>query len=189
MPHLPLVAARVTELLAAGFLLFAAIYPPAVAQDFGLLCVLLAVATVLARLLPESASEFASRLSIYMAGVCGVYVLLGESRFEAVEYWHINAYMLALAAFLVVAIRLTRRTQFRTTPLDLLIMFFVITVVVISGVSAESAARYRLADAAIWLAVFFYSSEFLSSLDRERNRVLPYAAAVSLGILAARGLG
>ncbi len=122
--------------------------------------------------------------------------MLGEPRFGFVESWYLNAYMIVLAFCLIVAIRLTRREHFQTTPLDVLIICFVIVVVVATNMKGRSADSAILADTAIRLAVFFYVGEYLSSrqsdhpADRESVsvQILPVAAMGAMTILAARGL-
>lgn len=186
-PYAPAVT-RLAEVMVAGLLLFAAFYPSEVSRDFGWLCVILAVVTLFARLLPARMQGVAARLSVYMAGVAAVFALIGPSQFEALSHWHVNGLFLAVGALMAVAIRLARREQFRTTPLDFLVLVFVVAVVIFTNVQAESATRFQVADSAIRLAVFFYASEFLCRAGRTTPTVLPLAAVAGLSILAARGL-
>lgn len=188
-PNLPHFAARLTEVAVATLLLLAAFYPAQVPRDFGLVCVILAVITIFSHLLPDRFTGVASRLSIYMAGVCAVFALIGDGRVPLIEPWHINALFLLVGVLMAVAIRLARREQFQTTPLDFLVLVFVVAVVVFTRLQTGAVGGFQVADSAIRLAVFFYASEFLCRQGRKTHMVLPLAAIASLSILAARGLG
>ncbi len=179
---------RLTELLASGFLIFAAIYPKAVDEQLGLSAAIMAAIAMAAGIAPAQWRDNLFRVIVYITGIAAVYALLGEPRFNLLQNWQINAYMIGLGLCLVFTVRLTRREVFQTSPLDILIVTFVLAVVIASSLTERSELSTQLADTAIRLAVFFYVSEFLSSRGTESLRLLPMAAMGALTILAARGL-
>ena len=188
VPGLPKFLERLTELLASGFLIVGAIYSKTVAEQIGWIAAAGALVALCAGMVPRSWRNNVLRLIVFAAGVLAVYVMSGEPRFSFTRDWHINAYMILLAGVLIFAIRMTRREFFRTSPLDVLIVFFVLAVVIATSLAGRTGQVTLLADTAIRLAVFFYVGEYLSSRQRDSFRVLPMAAMASLTILAARGL-
>jgi hypothetical protein len=89
-----------------------------------------------------------------------------------------------------VTIRVTRREEFRTTPLDLLILFSSSLPVVLTSSSEGPFAQYaHLGDAVIRLAVLFYGGEFLYSKGARYQAGLSLLAGIALIVLAARGFG
>ncbi|MFK8032485.1 MAG: glycosyltransferase family 4 protein [Gammaproteobacteria bacterium] len=187
-PGLPGFMVRITELLAAGFLIFAAIYSKYVPEQLGIGAAVMAALAMAAGVTPQPWRNNLFRVVIYITGIAAVYSLLGQPRFELLQNWHINAYMIGLGLCLVFSIRLTRREVFQTTPLDILIVTFVLAIVVASTLTERSDFSTQLADTAIRLAVFFYVSEYLSSRGQGALKLLPMAAMGALTILAARGL-
>ncbi len=179
---------RLTEVLASGFLIFAAIYPKSVHEQFGLSAAVMAAIAMAAGIAPAPWRDTLFRIVVYITGIAAVYALLGEPRFDLLQNWEINAYMIGLGLCLVFTIRLTRREVFHTSPLDILIVTFVLAIVIASSLTERSALSTQLADTAIRLAVFFYVSEYLSSRGTESLRLLPMAAMGALTIIAARGL-
>ncbi|MEM7082654.1 MAG: MraY family glycosyltransferase [Pseudomonadota bacterium] len=187
-PGLPDFMVRVTEVLASGFLIFAAIYPKFVPEQLGWMAAGVAALTMAAGVAPTPWRENLFRMVIYITGIVAVYSLLSEPRFELLQNWHINTYMIGLGLCLVMTIRLTRREVFQTTPLDILIITFVLAIVLAANLTERSELSTQLSDTAIRLAVFFYVSEYLSSRRGESLKLLPMAAMGALTILAARGL-
>ncbi len=188
IPNLPDIMVRITELLASGFLIFAAIYPKNVDEQLGMGAAIIAAIAMASGVASAAWRNNLFRMVIYMTGIAAVYSLLGEPRFGLLQNWQINAYMIGLGVCLVASIRLTRREVFQTTPLDILIIVFVLAVVIASTLTERSELSTQLADTAIRLAVFFYVSEYLSSRSDGSLRLLPMAAMGALTILAARGL-
>lgn len=187
-PRLPKFVVGITEVLASLLLLLAAAYPVAIPRDFGLICAVLALFALVARLLPKRLTDVAVRLSIYMAGVAAVFALREETQISGLTAGHVNILFLVVGAFLLISIRMTARERFRSTPLDFLVLIFVLVVVISTAMQAESATRLQLGDTTIRLAVFFYASEFLCRQERRQQLVLPLCAVLSMGIMAARGL-
>ncbi|MFK8016597.1 MAG: glycosyltransferase family 4 protein [Gammaproteobacteria bacterium] len=187
-PRLPHFVVRLTEIMVGVLLLLAAFYPTEVTRDFALLSLALAAFAVLSPFLPSRLRDVSARLSIYLAGVAAILAFVGESQIAGLESGHVNAVFLIVGAFLLGAIRMTGRDQFRTTPLDFLVVIFVLVVVIGASMQADSVTRFQLADTAIRLAVFFYASEFLCRPERPKSLILPICAVFSLSVLAGRGL-
>lgn len=188
IPGLPGFFVRMTELLASGFLIFAAIYPKSVPEQLGLGAAVMAAVAMGAGVAPSPWRNNLFRMVIYVTGIAAVYSLLGEPRFGLLQNWQINAYMVVLGICLVFSIRMTRREVFQTTPLDILIVTFVLAIVLASTLTERTPLATQLSDTAIRLAVFFYVSEYLASRSKGKFRLLPMAAMGALTILAARGL-
>jgi len=140
------------------------------------------------RFVPGVPRAFFIRLVTYVAGVVLVFALIGESGFAFVGEEMVNVAFLLVGASLLVCIQLTDREHFRSTPLDYLVMVFVLVIVVRSQIQADGLTTVPLADTAIRLAVVFYASEFLCRRQRVERAFLPLASIVALGILALRGL-
>lgn len=185
---LPKFMERLTEVLAAGFLIFGAIYAQTVREEVGALAAGVAALAMVGGVMPPNIRRNVWRVVIFMAGVGAVYAMLEQPRFGLLQNWHINAYMIGLGICLVFTIRLTRRDVFHTTPLDVLIVFFVLATVFVATLVGRSETSTQFADTAIRLAVFFYVGEYLNSRQGESYRILPMAAMGALMVVAARGL-
>ena len=188
LPWLPIFMERLTEMLASGFLIFGAIFSVSVSEDLGWGAAAIAAITLCAGIVPKAWRSNLLRVVVFLAGIVAVYSMLGQPRFESMQNWHVNLYMIVLGLCLLVSIRLTRREFFQTTPLDLLIIIFVLAVVVVTTWAGRSELSTQLADTAIRLAVFFYVGEYLSSRQKESFKLLPIAAFGAVTIIAARGL-
>lgn len=181
---LPDASAYATEAALAAFLILAALAPATVGPELGLIAIALLAAAALAILLPAPLRRSALRIFVYLAGAFAVYALvLPGTRIG--ETW-VNGLVMLIAALLVIAIRVTRRKEFHTTPMDLLILFFLVIVIIVGSVSRDAAVEYG--PMAIRLAVLFYGGEFLFSKGPPAYRLLPAASAVCVLLLAARGL-
>ena len=185
-PRLPGFAIGLTEALACLVLVAAALYPPEVSRQMGVLALAATGVFVFMRLLPASAREVAYRLSIYVAGVAAVLSLTGGPRDGWPDAAWVNGAFLLTGASLFVCIQIAGPDQFKSTPLDFLVLAFVLAVVVGTQFSSQPQVGVPLSDTAIRLAVVFYVSEFLGR--RGRRSLLPWAAGLTLAILAARGL-
>lgn len=186
-PSIPGAVVLATELLAGMLLLLAAVYPAQVTGQLALMCAGLAVFVLVARFLPGPLSDIGSRLSVYLAGVAAIFAFTWESQIPWLLSKHINGMFLLVGAMLLISIRLTDREQFRSTPLDFLVLVFVLAIVVATNIQGANPGRVQLADTAIRLSVFFYVSEFLCRADR-RSLFLPLCALVALSAMAVRGL-
>ncbi len=98
-----------------------------------------------------------TRLSIYSASVLSVYLIAVNPLLRDWKQW-INGAFIALAVILGLAIRMTRREQFRLDTQDLLIL---VMIMVVPLLPFESINRYAIGEFALRLAVLMYSCEFV----------------------------
>ena len=185
---LPRVSASVLEYGLALLLVASAFAPVTVSPGHGVASALIAAVLLLTLLVRLPFSEGLKRAGVYMAGVSAVYAFVQEPRLAWALEWVVNVYVLGVAALLMLAIRLTRRDEFQATPLDLLILFFLVVVLLVSAFSDDVPAEYNLGETAIRLAVIFYGSEFLHGKGVRHYRVLPTAALLAVAILGVRAL-
>jgi UDP-GlcNAc:undecaprenyl-phosphate GlcNAc-1-phosphate transferase len=190
VPWLPEVSARVTEYTFGLFLLATSFAPLEIEPGLRGIAVVVACVFAAAFVLPPTARNNVRRLGVYAAAVCAVYILAAVPLQPWIPAWAPNACIVVLGAALVMAIRLTRREQFRTTPLDLLILFFVLVAIVLTQFSRGRLVGYEhLGDAVMRLAVLFYGGEFLYSKGAQYQSGLCWLAWLGLLVLVARGYG
>jgi UDP-GlcNAc:undecaprenyl-phosphate GlcNAc-1-phosphate transferase len=115
---------------------------------------LAAVAIVLRRY-----PQWSSRITGYLASVTVVY-LLAVADIEPYSHWYVDGYLMAMVALLALAIRMTRKTEFRLDTGDLLVLFLVI---VIPQLPVASIDEISLGRFALRLAVLLYTCEYLIS--------------------------
>ncbi len=185
---LPVVSAHVVQYGVALFLLAGAFAPKVVSPGHAGISAGIAGLILLTPMLPAAARENLLRLAVYTASVSAVYGFVQPSTDVFSAEWLVNGYIMAIAGVLLLAIRLSRRDEFRTTPLDLLILFFVVLVVAVTIFSDNAFAAYNPGETAVRLAVLFYASEFLFSKGRPYIRALPILALVAMSLLAVRAL-
>jgi UDP-GlcNAc:undecaprenyl-phosphate GlcNAc-1-phosphate transferase len=186
---LPEASARTTEYALGLFMVAAAFVPASIDRTFGTTALVCALIFGLALLFPDGVRHNIRRMASYLAAVCAVYALSVLPSAPWVPSWAANTFLVVIAATLVLAIRLTRREEFRTTPLDLLIFGFVMGALVLTQSSDGPFARYEhLGDAVVRLAVLFYGGEFLYSKGARYQAGLSWLACLSLVVLAVRGL-
>jgi UDP-GlcNAc:undecaprenyl-phosphate GlcNAc-1-phosphate transferase len=190
LPWLREASARGAEYGLGLFMLGTAFVPAQIDRTFGTIALGSMTLFVLALLLPEGPRNGLRRVSTYLAAVCAVYSLSVLTPADWVPQWAANACLVVIAAMLIVAIRLTRREEFSATPLDLLILFFVIVALVLTQFSEGPFARYEhLGDAVVQLALLFYGGEFLYSKGTRYQSGMSWLACISLAVLAVRGFG
>lgn len=113
------------------------------------------------------------RTLVYVGGTLAVYLMTADEDIRNYAA-QINLCFMALACMLALAIRMTRRDQFRLDTQDLLILLIIIAIPLLPF---ESLSRYAVGEIALRLAVLMYSCEFI--LGRLRS-----SHALPLGGLA-----
>lgn len=94
-------------------------------------------------------------------------------------------YFIALAGAIGLAVRYSRGVQFRTTPMDYLVVF----VVLFAGFLLHNLPeKAEIGIMAAKLVVLFYGCEFIIARAQSRRHVLSLSSFVSLTVLAWRGL-
>jgi hypothetical protein len=189
LPWLPEASARTTEYAIGLFMLAAAFAPAEIDRTFGTTALFCASVFLGALLFPKAIRHNLRRVATYMAAVCVVFAVSVLPSAAWVPAWSATAFLALVAATLVLAIRLTRREEFRTTPLDLLIFCFVMVALVLTQSSEVRFARYEhLGDGVVRLAVLFYGGEFLYSKGARYQGRLSWLACLALAVIAVRGL-
>ncbi len=187
-PRAPGFALRMTELLACVLFVGSAVYPVTISSQLSLAALGLTGAFVVIQFLPASRRGLAQRLFVYLAGVGAVLALTSGPRPGWPDDMWVNGAFLLTGASLFVSIQIADGGQFKSTPLDFLVLAFVLAVVVSAQFSDQTPIGVPLADTAIRLAVVFYVSEFLGRREQGARSLLPWAAGAALAILALRGL-
>ena len=167
------------------FILTGAILGPAIARDVAIPSLLLAVLLPLAALFLVSASDFMSRTGFYVASLLAIFAyqsLLDDSPFQALA---VQAYLGVIVLLLVLAVTLTPRQSFRTTPQDFLIGFFALSAPLLPK---EWFANLPLGFMVVSAILMFYVFEYLFSIEDRRNLVLKVALFASLAIFGLRGI-
>ncbi len=186
---LPRASARTLEYAFGGFVLVAALAPTEVAPASGWIALVLLSIALLARWLGEELELRVRRVWIYVVAVLAIYDLEAGRAALTLPSWFLNTYVVVMVGVLVLTIRLTRREQFRTTPMDLLIVFFVIVAMLITEFSSSSlASTYKLGEAVVRLAVLFYAGELLFSKGPDHQRHQRLLVLAGLLIMVVRAL-
>jgi len=188
---LPMLSIRYMTASIAAFLMLGALAAGSVPMDFAILAIgLLVPIGILVVFVPQSWRQLA-RLSTYVAALLTAYLLLSQA---PAGWWLPRAAdygVVGVAVALVLAIRITRREQFRITPQDLLIVLFGI---LIPNLAPEVLSDLPLGRMAFHLVVLFYATEFLLSAgitahnDRRAGRTTLFFSTAALAVVAARGL-
>ena len=96
------------------------------------------------------------------------------------------AYFIALATAIALAVRYTKDVEFKTTPMDYLVLFVVLSVGILTHDSAHQA---ELGAMAMKLVVVFYGCELITSRMQGRWNILNVSSLATLLILGVRGFG
>ncbi|MFT3931318.1 MAG: MraY family glycosyltransferase [Spongiibacteraceae bacterium] len=126
---------------------------------------------------------WSTRISVYSASVLSVYLFASN---PALQQWHtwINGTFIALFTLLCLAIRMTRREQFRLDTQDLLIL---VVILVIPLLPFESINRYAIGEFALRLAVLMYSCEFIIGKSQGKaSLTIVLAAMLSIVVAIAK---
>lgn len=182
---LPLASLRYVAVAVALFLLAAPFLSSRVPRDIGIVAAGAVMFAFAARFLLRNHRALIDRGVVFLA--VGVSAYLAASWVEAGpgRTWVVGAYLAVLAVVLALAIRVTRRSLFRVTPQDLLILFLAVTVPNLSG---EAATRYAVQEMVAILLILFYAGEVVIANDRRSRHLLSATAAVALAIVAAQSL-
>jgi UDP-GlcNAc:undecaprenyl-phosphate GlcNAc-1-phosphate transferase len=95
------------------------------------------------------------------------------------------AYFVGLAAAIGIAIRYGNKSDFRTTPLDYLV---VVTVLFAGYLLSNLPENTHVGSMAVKLVILFYGCELLFSQMQKRWHILNVSTGVTLAVLAVRGL-
>ncbi|MEM9386373.1 MAG: MraY family glycosyltransferase [Pseudomonadota bacterium] len=197
MPWLHPVSVSMVEAGFASLVALAALSPLSFAPGVGIASLVAGVGLLLTLRLSGRRRRLLRRITLYGAAVLSVFVLETADAGGAaiVPKIAVNALTLALVGALVVAIRVTRRSRFSTSPLDILILIFVVVVLLLGADVATPLAPLSQVGAVLdqdqavaRLAVLFYATELLSSKGNRYLNLLSGAAGSCLLLMGMRAL-
>lgn len=155
-----------------------------VPMDFGIGAALLAPLLLSFLAFRDNPDTLFTRVAVYVAAAFAVYLetkisgLVGDW-YEAVEL----VYFGTLATAVALAARYATTAEFRTTPMD----YLVITVVVSVGILSQGA-QTTLGVITVKLVIVLYGCELLLSCSQNRWNTVTLSSLGSLTILGVRGL-
>ena len=170
-------------LLFVAVSLFARVVP----RDFGVGASILALMLLLNLVFAGTKDSIVLRAISYVTAAFIIYLgskyLTGRSSlFNVAEV----GYFVVLAAAIGLAVRYGAAVEFRTTPMDYLVILIVLSVGLLTG---DSTHRAYIGAMAIKLVIVFYGCEFIASRMKNRWNLLYLSSLAALVILGARGLG
>lgn len=158
-----------------------------VPKDFGIGASILAVMLLLHLAFSGTNDSIVLRAITYVTAAFIIYLegkyLIGRTPlFDAAEI----GYFIVLAVAIGLAVRYSGSVEFRTSPMDYLVILIVLSVGLLTG---DSTHRAYIGSMAIKLVIVFYGCEFIASRTKHRWNLLNIASLATLIILGARGLG
>jgi hypothetical protein len=183
---LPQGALAVVKFGVAGLVVAGSLMPAAVPTDFAVAAISMAGLCLAMLMVLPPRSLAVRRLVIYAAAGFAAYLVVASTAAAGRPLlgWVVGVYLTALAGVLMLAIRVTRREQFRVTPQDLLVLFLAFAV---PNFSTEALAQYHLREVVAIVIVLFYATEFVLAKDRDARRGLDLAAFLALAVIGLRG--
>ena len=157
-----------------------------VPQDFSVVSAVLSLILLVSFLTGAPRDSIIFQAINYVTAAFMVYL---ESKYVNISLLSLDAveviYFLTLAAAIGLAVRYSKQIEFKTTPMDYLVIF----VVLFSGILLHNLPdKAEIGIMAAKLIVLFYGCEFIITHVRDRWYHLNYATVVSLAVLALRGL-
>ena len=157
-----------------------------VPRDFGIGAFILAVLMVLYIGVLGAKDSIVIRVISYITAAFVIYL---ESRFTGQNSHLFDmldvAFFVALAVAVGLAVRFAEDAQFKTTPMDFLVIFIVISIGILTHNNAEQT---QLAVLVAKLVVVFYACELILSRVRTRWNPLNVSTLTTLSVLGFRGL-
>jgi UDP-GlcNAc:undecaprenyl-phosphate GlcNAc-1-phosphate transferase len=188
--HFDWLPGAVAAAIAAGmaaFLLAAVIFAPTIGSRLAWLVTAAGVVLLAIWVFVAAWRSSVRRAAVYLASVVAVSALAMAELFPIAE-WVVNLWTVLLAGLVVAGIRLGSAQEFSATPLDLLIVFVLLALLVVPVFSAGAFAAPDIGLTAVRVAVLYYGTEVLLSRPGPIRSVLPAVAAISLLVFAVRGL-
>ena len=168
------------------FVLGGSLLAAQVPRDFGVMALVLFVVVALELVLGRLRASVTMRGAVYATAtfivyLAGHYPIMIDVSVETVEW----IYFGSLAVAIALAVRCSREREFKTTPMDYLMMFVVLTLGVFSGSLFQGEHVGSLVVEGI---IMLYGCELLLHRDVSRWNALSLASLGALGVLAVRGL-
>lgn len=163
--------------LAAGLLI------DEVPRDFAVISAVLFAVTVAELMFGSIALTFALRAASYVAAIFTVY-LVNQNTWPS---WHIvdAAYFALLALAIALTVRFASDHNFRTTPMDYLLIFGLITIAVLGD---RFLPAKEIASLIIKAMILLYGCEVIIERTPRRWNLLNASTAVIFATLAVKGL-
>ena len=157
-----------------------------VSQDLGIGAVALAGILLVSLVIRIDKGSFVFRAVAYVTSAFVVYL---ESNFIKGDLWFLNsidiAYFVLLAIAIAIAVRLSDNVEFRTNPMDYLVIFIVLS----AGILMKNAPlQDNFGFMVVKLVILFYGCELIISRAQSRLNPLTLLGLATLLILGLRGI-
>ncbi len=129
-------------------------------------------------LLSKKVQDIWVRFSVYVAAIFASVMVQKIPELEILTHWLMDIYLLILIVVVSLAVRITRKSKFRVTTQDLLVLLFVIATVFFIDVKLIEYITIRL-------FCLVYAMEYLINRDYYPFRLSRYFAVVSGVIIVA----
>lgn len=157
-----------------------------VPKDFGIGAAILAVLMALHITIANTKDSIVIRIISYVTAAFVVYL---ETQYtgRSGHLFHTIAlaYFVGLAISVGLALRFAKDTQFKTTPMDFLVIFIVISIGILTHQDAEQS---QIALLIAKMVVVFYGCELILTRVRTRWNPLSVSTLTALGVLGFKGL-
>jgi chromate transport protein ChrA len=129
-------------------------------------------------LLSKTVQDIWVRFSVYISAIFASVMEQKIPELEILTHWLMDIYLLILIVVVSLVVRITRKSKFRVTTQDLLVLLFVIATVFFIDVKLIEYITIRL-------FCLVYALEYLINRDFYKFRLSRYSAAVSGVIIVA----
>ena len=166
--------------------LITSITTKSVSQDLGIGAVALAGILLASLIIRIDKGSFVFRAVAYVTSAFVVYL---ESNFMQGDLWFLNSidviYFVLLAIAIAIAVRLSDNVEFRTNPMDYLVIFIVLS----AGVLMKNAPlQDNFGFMVVKLVILFYGCELIITRAQSRLNPLTLLGLTTLLILGLRGI-
>jgi len=174
----------VIKLLVPLFLVLGALTPIEMPRDISTFALMLVSALLIAFFWRRCPSYFLEKATVYTTCALVVYLMHMHSWERASFDPLITIFFVLLAITLVVGVRFTGGNEFKTNPLDLLIIFIIVVVPNIPSLGFNDTVA---ADMVLKLVLLCYSAEFVLNRYERRWDIIRVGTIGSLFVLGLRG--
>lgn len=157
-----------------------------VPKDFGIGAAILAVLMVFYITIMGTKDSIVIRIISYVTAAFVVYLETKYTGHNSHLFHTIAlAYFVVLAIAVGLALRFAKDTQFKTTPMDFLVIFIVISIGILTHQDAEQS---QIALLVAKMVIVFYGCELILTRVRTRWNSLSISTLTALGVLGFKGL-